>query len=148
MKTKNQVLLSFVCTSTVLVIYPDLLLDSGLRVFNDFRPFLGLDQSQTQILSNLSQEDVNETIAVPLNVSEDRTSTVVIPNVEVTKTRNNEVTHLDDDSAKNKSETKTDSSKPEKLFVIVAYRDRAEHKKVFVSEMNTYLSKKECYNSL
>jgi hypothetical protein len=95
----------------------------------------------------LSQEDVNETIAVPLNVSEDRTSTVVIPNVEVTKTRNNEVTHLDDDSAKNESETKTDSSKPEKLFVIVAYRDRAEHKKVFVSEMNTYLSKKECYNS-
>jgi len=32
--------------------------------------------------------------------------------------------------------------KREKVFVIVAYRDREEHKQVFVSEMNTYLTKK------
>ncbi len=91
---------------------------------------------------------MNETIVIPLNVSEGQTSTVDIPNVEVTTTRNNEVTLSDHDSSKNESETETDSLKPEKLFVIVAYRDRAEHKKVFVSEMNSYLSRKESHNSL
>jgi transcription elongation factor len=30
----------------------------------------------------------------------------------------------------------------EKLLVIVAYRDRAEHKKVFLAEMNEYLTRK------
>jgi hypothetical protein len=46
---------------------------------------------------------------------------------------------LEHDSAKNKS----DFQNLEKLFVIVAYRDREENKKVFLTEMNNYLTRKE-----
>ena len=34
--------------------------------------------------------------------------------------------------------------KYEKVFMIVAYRDREENKEVFVKEMNSYLTRKEC----
>ena len=34
--------------------------------------------------------------------------------------------------------------KNEKVFLIVAYRDREENKEVFVKEMNSYLTRKEC----
>jgi hypothetical protein len=46
----------------------------------------------------------------------------------------------------NKSERPSDviEVKYEKVFVIVAYRDREENKEVFVKEMNSYLSRKEC----
>ena len=38
--------------------------------------------------------------------------------------------------------TSTSTLPKEKLFVIVAYRDRAEHKKVFLTKMNEYLKRK------
>jgi len=38
----------------------------------------------------------------------------------------------------------TNTSKPEKLFVIVAYRNREANKNVFVPVMNSYLTRKEC----
>ena len=36
------------------------------------------------------------------------------------------------------------SSRPEKLFVVVAYRNREANKNVFLPVMNSYLTKKEC----
>ena len=38
----------------------------------------------------------------------------------------------------------SNTSKPEKLFVIVAYRNREANKNVFVPVMNSYLTRKEC----
>ena len=38
--------------------------------------------------------------------------------------------------------TSTSTLPKEKLLVIVAYRDRAEHKKVFLTKMNEYLKRK------
>ncbi len=32
-------------------------------------------------------------------------------------------------------------TKPERLFIIIPFRDREAHKEVFISEMNTYLTK-------
>ena len=40
--------------------------------------------------------------------------------------------------------SEVEAMKYEKLFLIVAYRDREENKEVFVKEMNSYLTRKEC----
>ena len=40
--------------------------------------------------------------------------------------------------------SEVEAVKYEKLYLIVAYRDREENKEVFVKEMNSYLTRKEC----
>ena len=123
-KTQNQILLSFVFTSTVLVFYPDVVFSSGLRVFNNIRPFARLDL----VWANSSQTDFTETITTK------NESAVIIRQIS------------ENESAKNKSEIESsqkDFPKPEKLFVIVAYRDREDNKNVFVTEMKNYLTRKE-----
>ena len=47
-------------------------------------------------------------------------------------------------SNKSSQLSEVEAVKYEKLFLIVAYRDREENKEVFVKEMNSYLTRKEC----
>jgi hypothetical protein len=60
----------------------------------------------------------------------------------VIRLQKNQKIGIKNDAVGNSIVTVETVASKEKLLVIVAYRDRAEHKKVFLEEMNEYLTRK------
>ena len=117
---------SLMCTTTVFFLYPDMVWTHIIPIVsNPLRDYLSEH-------SNLKETTKTET----LNQSSNGSEIVLF----------NETIHSSEGTTTTVSQTNSSSSevtiKPEKVFVIVAYRDREEHKQVFVSEMNPYLTKK------
>jgi hypothetical protein len=110
---------SLLCTTSVFFLYPDMVWTNIIpMISNPIRDYLS---EHSNVSSTTLTEKLSQTSSGRKTVISDKKE----QSSEATTNVASEVT-----------------IKPEKVFVIVAYRDREEHKNVFVSEMNAYLTKK------